>query len=292
MKKLILILTGLILLAGMAMSQSLTMIYDNFEGTKYHVFGGYDGYLDSTFVLNDTIKNSVNQSNTCGMYIRNSVLYASVVMNLNGPMGGIENFASPIAQNKFSMKVYTSAPVGTDININIGKQGVDSFPIGFHSIYHAKTTTQNEWELLTFNFIDKVAGSEVNDNEIDKVVLLFAPELAVQDTFWFDDVTGPMLPEFVSVSEINKKENIVLNQNVPNPAVHSTRIDFMIEKPGDVSLKIFNVVGQEVINVANGFHTAGSHSATVNTAELERGVYFYVLKTLSGEQVKKMVVSR
>jgi hypothetical protein len=293
MKKLILILTGLILLAGMALGQSLTMVYDNFEGSKYHTFGGFDGYLDSTYVIYDTIKNSINQSSTCAMYIRkDSVPFATVVMNLKSSMACIENFTSTISQNKFSLKVYSSAPIGTDININIGKAGDDRYPEGVHSIYHAKTTTQNEWELINFIYVDKVIGSQVMDSEIDKVVLLFGPQTLRADTFLFDDVTGPMLPEFVNISEIVKKELFVLKQNAPNPASQITKIEFMLEKPGDASLKIFNVVGQEVINVRNGFHQAGIYTSAVNISELERGVYFYVLKTAVGEQVKKMVVSR
>jgi hypothetical protein len=69
----------------------------------------------------------------------------------------------------------------------------------------------------------------------------------------------------------------VLAQNRPNPVKTTTRIEFALPRAGDVSLKLYNVSGQEVKALVNGNMGAGSHSASLNVQELPAGVYIYRL---------------
>lgn len=69
----------------------------------------------------------------------------------------------------------------------------------------------------------------------------------------------------------------VLAQNRPNPVKTTTRIEFALPRAGDVSLKLYNVSGQEVKALVNGSLGAGSHSASLNAQELPAGVYIYRL---------------
>jgi len=68
-----------------------------------------------------------------------------------------------------------------------------------------------------------------------------------------------------------------LNQNFPNPFNPSTIISYGIPKSGLVTLKIFNVLGQEVRTLVNQSQTAGMHQVTFNANSLNSGVYFYSL---------------
>lgn len=81
-----------------------------------------------------------------------------------------------------------------------------------------------------------------------------------------------------------------LSQNYPNPFNPSTTINFSIQKAGMVTLKIYNMLGQELTSIVNQDLKAGSYSYTFDASKLSSGVYFYSLNTGSFSQVKKMML--
>ncbi len=88
-----------------------------------------------------------------------------------------------------------------------------------------------------------------------------------------------------------------LEQNYPNPFNPSTRINFNLAVASDVTLKIFDVLGQEIVTVVNGRLSAGTHTAEVSANQLTSGVYFYRLDASGVDgskfsEVKKMLLSK
>ncbi len=81
-----------------------------------------------------------------------------------------------------------------------------------------------------------------------------------------------------------------LSQNYPNPFNGSTRISYSIPKDGDVSLKIYDLLGREVRTLASGRQNAGDYIVMFSAGDLASGVYFYMLKAGENTQIKKMVV--
>jgi len=81
-----------------------------------------------------------------------------------------------------------------------------------------------------------------------------------------------------------------LNQNYPNPFNPSTEISFSLPAAEKVSLRIFNVSGQEVATLVNGKLSAGIHKMKWNAEGMPSGVYFYRLVTGSFSEVKKMIL--
>ena len=71
-----------------------------------------------------------------------------------------------------------------------------------------------------------------------------------------------------------------LGQNYPNPFNPSTKIDFSLEVDSKVTLKIFDVLGQEVANLVNTNLAAGSHNVEFNASLLNSGVYFYRIEAV------------
>ena len=84
-----------------------------------------------------------------------------------------------------------------------------------------------------------------------------------------------------------------LSQNFPNPFNPSTAIQYSLVKAGMVSLKVYNVVGQEIATLVNGYKEAGRHTvifdANAGITGLSNGVYFYRLETGSFSSMKKLV---
>jgi hypothetical protein len=81
---------------------------------------------------------------------------------------------------------------------------------------------------------------------------------------------------------ITRNENSVpsefsLKQNYPNPFNPSTTIEFSIPAEGKVSLKVFNLLGQEIKVLAEGYYTSGLYSVRFTAQNIPSGVYFYAL---------------
>ena len=81
-----------------------------------------------------------------------------------------------------------------------------------------------------------------------------------------------------------------LAQNYPNPFNPSTVINFEIPNAGKVSLKVYNILGNEIATLINKDMPAGSHSVRFNAANLSSGLYFYTIKAGNYTATKKMML--
>jgi hypothetical protein len=85
-----------------------------------------------------------------------------------------------------------------------------------------------------------------------------------------------------------------LLQNYPNPFNPSTKIQYTLEKAGQVSLKVYNVLGQEVATLVNVRQEAGSYTVPFGinngTSGLSSGVYFYRLQSGSFVSTKSLIL--
>jgi hypothetical protein len=81
-----------------------------------------------------------------------------------------------------------------------------------------------------------------------------------------------------------------LYQNYPNPFNPSTTISFDIPSSGRVTLKVFDIVGREALNVVDGFLNAGHHRVTVDAGSLSAGVYFYRMTTNQRTLTRRMAL--
>jgi hypothetical protein len=83
----------------------------------------------------------------------------------------------------------------------------------------------------------------------------------------------------------------VLQQNYPNPASGQSRIEFVIDKAGLVSLFLYNSAGQPVKDLFDGSLNKGSYSINVELAGLNPGIYFYKMLFEGKEKSLKMIIS-
>ncbi len=83
---------------------------------------------------------------------------------------------------------------------------------------------------------------------------------------------------------------IDLKQNYPNPFNPSTKIAFSLDRPANVKLAVYDVLGREVVTLLNRGMSAGSHNVLFLAEDLPSGVYFYKLNANGTEKTRKMVL--
>jgi len=93
-------------------------------------------------------------------------------------------------------------------------------------------------------------------------------------------------------------KQFALYQNYPNPFNPVTTIEYDLPRDAKVSLKIYNILGQEVISLVDGPETAGAKTITFDARQYSTGVYFYRLIAEGAGQsgtfvsVKKMLLMK
>jgi len=87
-------------------------------------------------------------------------------------------------------------------------------------------------------------------------------------------------------------ENFSLSQNYPNPFNPSTTIRFELSESDIVTLKIFNILGEEISTLVNTELKAGKHEYQFNANNLSSGIYFYRIQAGSFTETKKMILIR
>lgn len=83
-----------------------------------------------------------------------------------------------------------------------------------------------------------------------------------------------------------------LMQNYPNPFNPTTTISYQLPQAGQVSLKVYDVLGKEVASLVNERKPAGSYSVEFEGADLASGIYLYQLRAGGFVEVRKMVLLR
>ncbi|MCJ7554912.1 MAG: T9SS type A sorting domain-containing protein [Ignavibacteriaceae bacterium] len=101
--------------------------------------------------------------------------------------------------------------------------------------------------------------------------------------------------DFVNyVTDVEDDANTIyeykLAQNYPNPFNPSTKINYSIQTEGLVTLKVFNILGQEVATLVNDFKAAGAHTVNFDATKLSSGIYLYKIDSNGFTQIKKMML--
>jgi len=81
-----------------------------------------------------------------------------------------------------------------------------------------------------------------------------------------------------------------LSQNYPNPFNPSTNISYLVPKLSRVVLKVYDILGREVVILVNEQKPAGNYEVMFDGHNLTSGVYFYKLQSGSFIQTKKLML--
>lgn len=118
------------------------------------------------------------------------------------------------------------------------------------------------------------------------------------NTAWagcFGSSSYPPVQKFSKPVGIQQDENVIptgynLSQNYPNPFNPSTQITFAIPEAGMVTVKVYNILGQEVATLVNEQMNAGQFTTTFNAANLASGTYIYELRVNNVRLTNKMLL--
>ncbi|MEW6194622.1 MAG: T9SS type A sorting domain-containing protein [Bacteroidota bacterium] len=150
---------------------------------------------------------------------------------------------------------------------------------------------KHEWEAAYLN-------NSTNNNTIENPQLASISRTRNENLDPRPAANGPAYENLAAIVTGVKEEaetsvipnNYQLSQNYPNPFNPTTTIRFALPQASHVKLVVYNVLGQEVANLVNGYKDAGSYNIIWDAKNLASGIYVYRLET--GNQVisKKMTL--
>ncbi len=103
---------------------------------------------------------------------------------------------------------------------------------------------------------------------------------------------GDQATAIIEVKTGNVPTQFTLSQNYPNPFNPTTMIDYTVPKSSFVTLKIYNILGQEVSTLYSGFQKAGTYKASFDASRLASGIYLYRLESNGTSLTKKMILMK
>lgn len=179
-------------------------------------------------------------------------------LSQSGNMGGHMNFGSTV---RFQFHYNNQQTIG--YNIKSGNIKVK---------YWDNLT--NQWISASNTVINSSNNTiSISQNEVSNFYIVSA-----------DKITG------VSNNNNYVPYNFSLNQNYPNPFNPSTVISYQLSTPSKVSLKVYDILGDEVATLVNEEKPAGRYSVNFNANRLASGVYFYRMQAGSFAETKKLIL--
>jgi beta-glucanase (GH16 family) len=159
--------------------------FENFDDPAQVTFNiGTSGTLTE---ISNPDTSGVNSSALAGSYVRDSGSQYDVLVYDVSVIGDASAYSE--GQKKFYLDVYTSAPVGTTVLLQLEDSSTatpSNYPAGRHSRYQVQTSVQNQWERLEIPYLDAPDPS-TPDGAVDTLIFLFAPNSFTGDTYLFDN---------------------------------------------------------------------------------------------------------
>ena len=155
--------------------------------------------------------------------------------------------------------------------------GSNSFVYFIKGPFRKSQFSGNYPKLVKLHIRDSVKG-------IDAII---NTNLTITDSLFYAE--WPVTITGVAIENPGLPSTFSLSQNYPNPFNPTTVINFSLPKSGHASLKVYNLLGQEVAILIDEDMNAGAHNTKFDAGNLASGIYLYTLQANGFSQTKKMI---
>ena len=243
------------------------------EGIKdpgyYYIQSFSDYYIPTYYSKNKT---SVFWQKADSIYINSNVNNLDIYMPRDSSIGG----------GTISGNILTSSSSSTVLS---------------NVVVYAKSTSNS----LVYNYgLSKEDGTYRVTNLPYGNYELVAQKIGLQDALAKNinitptsfDTTGVDISFILSSTDDNRKipNSFALFQNYPNPFNPSTIIRFYNPQSSYLNLKVYNILGEEVKRLLDGFTNSGMHEIEFSGSSLPSGIYFYQIEGEKFKLAKKMIL--
>ena len=153
------------------------------------------------------------------------------------------------------------------------------------------TSNDDGFDNAVYNGIQNYIAFSVKNTPLSndlKLIIEDGAYLTVEDLeIVLSDANGEQLEVFWNNNVEYNVSSFTLNNLYPNPFNPSTEINYSVLNNGDVSVKVFNLMGQEVAELYNGYQSIGDYKLNWNADNIASGVYFIQMFHSDG-QVEKL----
>lgn len=183
--------------------------------------------------------------------------------------------------------------VGTNVTRSCPGENIPA-PGSRHERDQTLAETVTDGILHLFYELDYDAGSMVQQEGVATLNDMLYQRIPVDSI-----ATSPLVPYYPlhvdeDVAEERRENllpnNVQLHPAYPNPFNSSTIIKFDLSQRMKVELKIYDLLGQEVMTLAIGTYEAGAHRLTLSADKLSSGIYFLHLQTPSTIRTQKLLL--
>jgi hypothetical protein len=191
-----------------------------------------------------------------------------------------------------------SVAMGTNgtltLDFNVAKQGTYRIQVGYQnggSTKNGSIKVNGVTAVASFDFEGKADSTGLS--KLSPNFQLPAGKASIQlvaSGINADYVTLLLETVVTSVEGEELPAGYALEQNYPNPFNPATTIKYSIPKESQVSLKIYDVLGREVMTLMDAKQNAGKYDITFNASKLASGVYIYRIIAGDFVQTKKMML--
>lgn len=188
----------------------------------------------------------------------------------------------------FSSSNFNMDVAGALKRINIYDNSMDVVVVGNFNVVSGSISGNFS---RTGTWYDLFSGTQFNVSNTNDQINLAPGEFHVYTTVKLP-TPEPGLVAVDNNRSAERPATFVLEQNYPNPFNPSTTITFGLPEAADVSVVVYNQLGEKIADVYNGYTTAGYHSIDWNASTLASGVYFYRLVSGNTNITRKLVVMK
>ena len=202
----------------------------------------------------------------------------------------LHNYNYPYQDNSIGLYSYDDGDTWHNLNVSDLGSRINSIDYYSNEFIVAGTDTKGVFVSYDFgnNWVD--ANQGLSDNNVERVVITPGGYL-----FCGTENEGIFMAN-LNPTNVDDSNNLLVNfsleQNYPNPFNPLTNIRYSIPHSSKATIKIFDVLGNEIETLVNEEKLAGEYEVKFDGSGLSSGIYFYQLKAGSFIQTKKLILLR